>query len=140
MARGVNKVILLGNVGGDPDVHDIATGGIVVTINIATSIGWKDKITGENKEATEWHRVVFYKKLAEIVAEHITKGSQVYVEGSLKTRKYKDKNGIERYNTEIVANEMQMLGTRPSAQKQPNTTSRSAYESNAEQFEENIPF
>ncbi len=113
MARGVNKVILVGNLGADPETRYTTNGGAICTIKIATSESWKDKQTGENQERTEWHRVKFFGKLAEIAGEYLKKGSQVYVEGSLRTDKYTDKEGIERYTTDIIANEMQMLGGRP---------------------------
>jgi single-strand DNA-binding protein len=112
MARGINKVILIGNLGGDPEVKYTAGGSAVTNVTIATSENWKDKATGENQERTEWHRVVFFGKLAEIAGEYLKKGSQVYVEGRLQTRKWQDKEGQDRYTTEIVANEMQMLGGR----------------------------
>lgn len=110
MARGVNKVILIGHCGKDPETRYMPSGGAVTNISIATSEGWKDKQTGENKEKTEWHNVVFFNRLAEIAGEYLRKGSQIYVEGRLQTRKWQDKSGNDRYTTEIVANEMQMLG------------------------------
>ncbi|MCV6591110.1 MAG: single-stranded DNA-binding protein [Marinobacterium sp.] len=112
MARGVNKVILVGNLGGDPEVRYMPSGGAVTNITIATSESWKDKQTGQQNERTEWHRVVFFNRLAEIAGEYLRKGSQVYVEGSLRTRKWQDQSGQDRYTTEIVASEMQMLGSR----------------------------
>jgi single-strand DNA-binding protein len=113
MARGVNKVILIGNLGRDPEVRYMPSGSAVANVTIATSESWKDKQTGEQQERTEWHNVVFYNRLAEIVGEYLKKGSQVYVEGSLRTRKWQDKEtGKDRYTTEIIANEMQMLGSR----------------------------
>lgn len=112
MARGVNKVILVGNLGDNPIIRYTATGDAVTSISIATSESWKDKTTGEVKEKTEWHNITFFRKLAEIAGEYLKKGSQVYIEGSLRTRKYTDKNGIERYATEVVASELQMLGGR----------------------------
>jgi single-strand DNA-binding protein len=115
MARGVNKVILLGNVGQDPQSRAMPSGKAVVNLRIATSKQWRDKTTGENKEATEWHTVVMFDRLAEIAAEYLRKGSQVYIEGELRTRKWQDKEGQDRYSTEIVANEMQMLGGRGAA-------------------------
>ncbi len=115
MARGVNKVILVGNLGADPDTKYTAGGTAITNINIATSESWKDKQTGENQERTEWHRVVFFNRLAEIAGEYLRKGSQVYVEGKLRTRKWQDQNGQDRYTTEIVGNEMQMLGSREGA-------------------------
>jgi len=114
MARGVNKVILIGNLGVDPEVRYMPSGGAVANIRIATSEQWKDKQTGQQQERTEWHNVVFFNRLAEIVGEYLRKGAQIYVEGSLRTRKWQDKNGMDRYTTEIVANEMQMLGGRGS--------------------------
>jgi single-strand DNA-binding protein len=112
MARGVNKVILVGNLGADPEVKYMPNGNAVANITLATSETWKDKQTGESKEKTEWHRVVFFRRLAEIAGEYLKKGSQVYIEGKLQTRKWQDKNGNDRYTTEIIANEMQMLGGR----------------------------
>ena len=110
MARGVNKVILVGNLGADPETRYSASGSAITSIRIATSEQWKDKQTGENQERTEWHRVKFFGRLAEIAGEYLRKGRQVYIEGSLRTDKYTDKDGIERYSTDIIANEMQMLG------------------------------
>lgn len=112
MARGINKVILVGNLGADPETRYTAGGAAITNIRIATSEAWRDKQTGENQERTEWHRVVFFSRLAEIAGEYLRKGSQVYVEGSLRTRKWQDQSGQDRYTTEIVANEMQMLGGR----------------------------
>lgn len=114
MARGINKVILVGNLGNDPDVRYTAGGAAVANVSIATTEAWKDRESGEMQEKTEWHKVVFFGKLAEIVAEYVKKGSQIYIEGRLQTRKWQDKEGNERYTTEIVANEMQMLGGRSS--------------------------
>jgi single-strand DNA-binding protein len=113
MARGINKVILVGNLGQDPETRAMPSGKAVTNVRIATSDSWRDKQTGEQKESTEWHTVVFFDRLAEIAAEYLRKGSQVYVEGRLRTRKWQDKaTGNDRYATEIVANEMQMLGGR----------------------------
>lgn len=111
--RGVNKVILVGHLGKDPEVRYMPSGGAVANVTLATSEQWKDKQSGEAKERTEWHNVVFYQRLAEIVGEYLKKGSSVYVEGSLRTRKWQDKQGQDRYTTEIVATDMQMLGGRP---------------------------
>jgi len=108
----LNKVTLIGNLGADPDVRYMPTGGAVTNISLATTFRWKDKQSGERKENTEWHRIVFYNRLAEVVGEYLRKGSQVYVEGRLQTRKWQDKEGVDRYTTEIVASEMQMLGSR----------------------------
>ncbi len=115
MARGVNKVILIGHLGADPEVRYMPNGGAVANVTVATTESWKDKSSGEQQEKTEWHRVVFFARLAEIVGEYLKKGSQVYVEGRLQTRKWQDKSGVDRYTTEIVANEMQMLGGRGGA-------------------------
>jgi len=112
MAKGVNKVILVGNLGNDPEVRYMPSGGAVANVSIATAESWMDKSSGQKQERTEWHRVVFFNKLAEIVGEYLRKGSQIYIEGSLRTRKW-EKDGIERYSTEIVASDMQMLGGRP---------------------------
>ncbi len=115
MARGINKVILIGNVGQDPDTRYMPSGAAVTNLRIATNESWKDKQTGEQKEKTEWHSVAMFGRLAEIAAEYLRKGSQVYVEGRLQTRKWQDQQGNDRYTTEIVANEMQMLGGRGGA-------------------------
>ena len=111
-SRGINKVILIGNLGQDPEVRYMPNGGAVCNITVATSETWKDKNTGEQQEKTEWHRVVMFRRLAEIAGEYLKKGSKVYVEGSLRTRKWQDNSGQDRYTTEIVANDMQMLDTR----------------------------
>jgi single-strand DNA-binding protein len=110
MARGINKVILVGNLGRDPEVRYMPSGGAVANVTVATTENWKDRQSGEQQERTEWHRVVFFGRLAEIVGEYLRKGRQIYVEGSLRTRKWQDQQGNERYTTEIVASEMQMLG------------------------------
>jgi single-strand DNA-binding protein len=112
MARGVNKVILVGNLGKDPEVRYMPNGNAVANITLATSESWKDKQTGEQQEKTEWHRVVMFRRLGEIAGEYLKKGSQVYIEGKLQTRKWQDNAGNDRYTTEIVADEMQMLGSR----------------------------
>jgi single-strand DNA-binding protein len=112
MARGVNKVILIGNLGADPETRAMPSGSTVANLRIATSESWRDKQTGEQQERTEWHRVALFGRLAEIASEYLRKGSQVYIEGSLRTRKWQDKQGNERYSTEIVGNELQMLGGR----------------------------
>jgi len=112
MARGVNKVILVGNLGQDPEVKYMPSGQAVCNISIATTDSWSDKATGEKQERTEWHRVVFFRRLAEIAGEYLRKGSQVYIEGRLQTRKWQDQSGADKYTTEIIANEMQMLGGR----------------------------
>ncbi len=154
----VNKVILVGNLGADPESRFMTNGDAVVNINIATTDSWKDKATGEKKEATEWHRVVFYRKLAEIAGQYLKKGSQVYIEGALKTRKWQDKEGVDRYTTEIIANEMKMLGSRqgmgaPSEERPRDSGGRdqgggaaagnrpaAPAASNFNEFEDDIPF
>ena len=114
-SRGVNKVILIGNLGQDPEVRYMPNGNAVANVTIATSESWKDKNTGEQQERTEWHRVVFFRRLAEIASEYLKKGSKVYVEGRLQTRKWQDKEGQDRYTTEIVADKLQMLDSHGSA-------------------------
>src|SRR5512139_3487068 len=111
MAGSVNKVILIGHLGKDPEVRYMPNGGAVANVTVATNDVWKDKQTGEQQERTEWHNVVFFGRLAEIAGEYLRKGRQVYVEGSLRTRKWQDKNGQDRYTTEIVASDMKMLGS-----------------------------
>ncbi|MCX2780395.1 single-stranded DNA-binding protein [Microbulbifer thermotolerans] len=118
MARGVNKVILVGNLGQDPETKTTQNGNAVAVISVATSETWKDKQTGQQQERTEWHRVVFFNRLAEIAGQYLRKGSKVYIEGSLRTRKWQDQNGQDRYTTEIVASEMQMLDSRGDQQQQ----------------------
>ena len=115
MARGVNKVTLIGNLGNDPEVRYSGNGNAVANVSLATAESWRDKDSGEQQERTEWHRIVFFGRLAEIVSEYLHKGSQIYVEGRLQTNKWQDKEGNDRYTTQIVANEMQMLGSRGSA-------------------------
>ncbi len=112
MARGINKVILVGNIGGDPETRYMPSGSAVTNITVATNETWKDKQTGDKKERTEWHRVALFNRLAEVAAEYLRKGSQVYIEGKLRTRKWQGKDGQDRYTTEIIASEMQMLGGR----------------------------
>ena len=151
MARGVNKVILVGNCGKDPETRYMPSGGAVTNVSIATSESWKDKQTGETKERTEWHNIVFFNRLGEIAGEYLRKGSQIYVEGSLRTRKWQDKSGGDRYTTEIVASEMQMLGSRSGggdsyapAQSQQDNESSSRHEPAAamvdDGFDDDIPF
>src|SRR4029078_5929133 len=112
MARGINKVILIGNVGVEPDVRYLPNGNAVTTLSIATSETWKDKATGEKQERNEWHRVVCFNRLGEIAGEYVRKGSKLYVEGSLRTRKWQDQQGQDKYTTEIVANDIQMLDSK----------------------------
>jgi single-strand DNA-binding protein len=148
MARGVNKVILIGNVGNDPEMRYTANGGAVCNLSVATTDSWRDKQSGESQERTEWHRVVMFGKLGEIAGEYLRKGSKVYIEGRLQTRKWQDKSGQDRYTTEIVANDMQMLdskgggsasfdsapASKPAAQQQP------AAAPPADDFDDDIPF
>lgn len=113
MARGVNKVILVGTCGKDPETRYMPSGGAVTSVSIATNESWKDKQTGDKQERTEWHNITFFGRLAEIAGEYLKKGSQVYIEGSLRTEKWQDKQGQDRYTTKVIASEMQMLGGRP---------------------------
>ena len=152
MARGINKVIIVGNLGRDPEVRYTASGAAVANVTVATTDAWKDKQTGEQQERTEWHRVVFFGRLAEIVGEYLKKGRQIYVEGRLQTRKWEDQQGQERYTTEIVANEMQMLGGRGDVSdpgSAPRGEERESAESGAggkassnkfDDFDDDIPF
>ncbi len=148
-SRGVNKVILIGNLGKDPETRYMPSGGAVTNITVATSETWKDKQTGEQQERTEWHRVVFFNRLAEIAGEYLKKGSKVYIEGSLRTRKWQGQDGQDRYTTEIVANEMQMLDSRGGSTEysQPAPAARGNQSASAPQqqapagdFEDDIPF
>jgi len=152
MARGVNKVILIGHLGQDPQQRAMPSGKAVVNLRLATTDQWRDKQTGENKEATEWHNVVMFDRLAEIAAEYLRKGSQIYVEGRIRTRKWQDKEGNDRYTTEIVCNEMQMLGGRGGAQavaaapvdrvadRGNDRAARAEPAGVAESFDDDIPF
>lgn len=152
MARGVNKVILIGNLGRDPEVRYMPSGGAVANVTLATSESWKDRQTGETQERTEWHNVVFFNRLAEIAGEYLRKGSKIYVEGSLRTRKWQGKDGQDRYTTEIVASEMQMLDSRgggsgsgSSAPARSQRQEQDDYEPmrpspGAEDFDDDIPF
>jgi single-strand DNA-binding protein len=115
MARGVNKVIIIGNLGAEPEVRHMPSGGAVASLSVATSESWKDKQTGQMQERTEWHKISMFNRLAEIAGEYLHKGSKVYIEGSLRTRKWQDKSGQDRYTTEIIANTMQMLDGRGGA-------------------------
>ncbi|MDH3640301.1 MAG: single-stranded DNA-binding protein [Gammaproteobacteria bacterium] len=112
MARGINKVILVGNLGADPETRYMPSGSAVTNLSVATSESWKDKQTGEQKDRTEWHKVAMFNRLAEVAAEYLRKGSQVYIEGKIRTRKWQDRDGNDRWTTEIIADEMQMLGGR----------------------------
>ncbi len=147
MARGVNKVILVGNLGKDPEIRYMPNGNAVANLTLATSESWKDKQTGDQQEKTEWHRIVMFRRLAEIAGEYLKKGSQIYIEGKLQTRKWQDNSGNDRYTTEIVADEMQMLGGRggggsagfaekPAPAREPESASASA----SQDFDDDIPF
>jgi single-strand DNA-binding protein len=143
MARGINKVTVLGNLGSDPDARYMPNGNAVTNISVATTRAWKNRESGEKQEETEWHRVVFFGRLAEIASEYLKKGSQVYVEGRLQTRKWEDKEGNDRWTTEIVANEMQMLGERISSSSNSDNFSaprRSGSEFASDDFDDDIPF
>jgi single-strand DNA-binding protein len=139
MARGINKVILVGNLGADPETRYMPSGGAVTNIRVATSEVWKDKTSGDQQERTEWHNVAMFGRLAEIAAEYLRKGSQVYIEGRLRTRKWQDKDGNDRWTTEIVANEMQMLGGRGAADA-PARAPQSAAAGGMPDFDDDIPF
>jgi len=140
MARGVNKVIIVGNCGQDPETRFMPSGGAVTNLSIATSESWKDKNTGDQQERTEWHRVVFFNRLAEIAGEYVKKGSKLYVEGSLRTRKWQGQDGQDRYTTEIVASEMQMLDSRGGQQGGGYDQSQGGYQQSApQQQSENAP-
>lgn len=150
-SRGINKVILIGNLGRDPEVRYMPSGGAVTTLSLATSESWKDKQSGETQEHTEWHRVVMFNRLAEIAGEYLRKGSKLFIEGSLRTRKWQDKNGQERYTTEIVASDMQMLDGRGAAGEMGESAGNAAKSSAApaasasnmgldNNFDDDIPF
>ncbi len=147
--RGVNVAIILGNVGADPEVRYTPSGSAVANVSVATSESWKDKQSGEQQERTEWHRVVFYNKLAEIVGEYVTKGSKLYINGSIRTRKWQDQSGAEKYTTEIIANDMQMLDRKgevdgmqaaPRVQKEAAPAQPSATEGTFADADDDIPF
>ena len=146
MARGINKVIVVGNLGADPDTRYMPSGGAVTNLSVATSESWKDKQTGEQKERTEWHKVAMFGRLAEIAAEYLRKGSQVYIEGKLRTRKWQDRDGNDRYTTEIIADEMQMLGGRGGGggsapmRDDSGPSSTPPPQSSSDDFDDDIPF
>ena len=146
MSKGVNKVILIGNCGQDPETRHTPSGNAITNLSIATSESWKDKTTGEAQERTEWHRIVFFNRLAEIAGEYLKKGSKVYVEGSLRTRKWQDNNGQDKYTTEIVASSMQMLDSRTDGENYAAPAQRPApnqpmgAHSAADNFDDDIPF
>ena len=136
MARGVNKVIIVGNCGQDPETRFMPSGGAVTNLSLATSESWKDKNTGDQQERTEWHRVVFFNRLAEIAGEYVKKGSKLYIEGSLRTRKWQGQDGQDRYTTEIVASEMQMLDSRGGQQSGDYDQSQGSYQPSAPQAQQ----
>ena len=143
MARGINKVIIVGNLGQDPETRYMPSGSAVTNFTVATNESWKDKQTGEQKDRTEWHRVAMFGRLAEVAAEYLRKGSQVYIEGKLRTRKWQDRDGKDRYTTEIIADEMQMLGGRGGGGSAPMSTDSapaSAPPPPADDFDDDIPF
>jgi single-strand DNA-binding protein len=144
MARGINKVILVGNLGADPETRYMPSGSAVTNLSVATSESWKDKQTGEQKERTEWHKVARLNRRAEIAAEYLRKGSQVYIEGKLRTRKWQDRDGNDRWTTEIIADEMQMLGGRGGGGSAPMSSGGQGPSSPPPQpmddFEDDIPF
>lgn len=148
MARGINKVILVGNLGQEPDTRYMPSGSAVTNISVATNESWKDKATGEQVDRTEWHRVAFFNRLAEIAGEYLHKGSQVYIEGRLRTRKWQDKDGNDRYTTEIIADQMQMLGGRGGSPDMPSQSQggfqpsrkSSAAPAPEPEFDDDIPF
>ena len=149
MARGINKVILVGNLGADPETRYMPSGSAVTNLSVATSESWKDKQTGEQKDRTEWHKVVMFDRLAEVAAEYLRKGSQVYIEGKIQTRKWQDKDGNDRWTTEVRANEMQMLGGRgggggaaPMNRDQGSSSAPSSAPPQAgpDDFDDDIPF
>ena len=150
MARGINKVILVGTLGADPDTRYTPSNAAVTNLSLATNESWKDKQSGDQKEKTEWHRIVMFNRLAEIASEYLRKGSQIYIEGKIQTRKWEDKEGKDRWTTEIVANEMQMLGGRSSggnsggasgSEFASSGSSASAPSSDAsDDFDDDIPF
>ena len=144
MARGINKVILVGNLGADPDTRYMPSGSAVTNISVATTKSWKDKNSGDQQERTEWHRVAFFGRLAEISAEYLRKGSQVYIEGELRTRKWQDREGRDRWTTEIVASDMQMLGGRQDSTASAPMPARSVAETpeptGTDDLDDDIPF
>ena len=144
MPRGINKVILVGNLGADPETRYMPSGSAVTNLSVATSEQWKDKQSGEQKERTEWHKVAMFNRLAEIAAEYLRKGSQVYIEGKLRTRKWQDRDGNDRWTTEIIADEMQMLGGRGGGGSAPMSSgsgkSSAPPQPPADEFDDDIPF
>ena len=144
MARGINKVIIVGNLGADPETRYMPSGSAVTNLSVATSEQWKDKQSGEQKERTEWHKVAMFNRLAEVAAEYLRKGSQVYIEGKLRTRKWQDRDGNDRWTTEVIADEMQMLGGRGGGGSAPMASdpgpSSAPPQPPADDFDDDIPF
>lgn len=140
MSRGINKVILVGHLGKDPETRYMPSGEAVANCTVATSESWKDKQSGEKQERTEWHKVSFFGRLAEIVGQYLAKGSQVYVEGQLRTRKWQDKEGNDRYTTEIIAREMQMLGGKSAPKQAPAGEPPQGAPKQQDEFDDDIPF
>jgi single-strand DNA-binding protein len=140
MARGINKVILVGNLGADPESRAMPSGSAVTNIRLATSESWKDKTTGDQQERTEWHNVAFFGRLAEVAAEYLHKGSQVYIEGKIRTRKWQDRDGKDRWSTEIIANEMQMLGGRAGSGAPAPAEAVAEAPQPSSEFNDDIPF
>lgn len=139
MARGINKVILIGNLGGDPELRHTPTGSAVTNLTIATADSWKDK-EGVKQDRTEWHRVVLFSRLAEIASEYLKKGAKIYIEGRLQTRKWQDKEGLDRYTTEIIGNELQMLDSKSSGDEQSQVGNSNPVAKPADDFDDDIPF
>lgn len=151
MARGVNKVILIGNLGADPDIRYLGSGDPVANISVATSESWRDKQTGQQQDRTEWHRVVIYGKMADVASKYMKKGTKVYIEGALRTRKWQDKSGQERYTTEIICNDLQLIDSRggageqgfdaaPRRQQQPAQANNSSALMETTDIDEELPF
>lgn len=148
MSRGINKVILIGNLGSDPEIRYMPSGGAVANLSLATSESWKDKQSGQMQDRTEWHRIVLFNRLGEIAGEYLKKGSKVYIEGSLRTNKWQDQSGNDRYTTEIVASSLQMLdgrggsnmGEAPSSHSQANKPASMPAHDAGESFDDDIPF
>jgi len=140
MARGINKVILVGNLGGDPEVRYTPAGAAVANLTVATSETWKDKVNGERKEKTEWHRVILFNRLGEIAGEYLKKGSKVYIEGRLQTRKWQDKSGADRYTTEIIGSELQMLDSKGANANETGRAPAGHPPNNNADFDDDIPF
>lgn len=144
----LNKVTLIGNLGADPETRYMTNGDAVCNINLATTDSWRDKASGEQREATEWHRLVFYRRLAEIASQYLRKGAQIYVEGKIQTRKWTDKDGIDRYTTQVVVDEMKMLGKRQGGSEQPTSDRANPFApqdsavpgNSAGQIDDDIPF